>query len=300
MSRPLSLVPTRSSLVPWIIAAMLAVIASVPFAQRAEAAVPMCLGQKATIVGTSGADVLNGTPGVDVIVGLAGRDRINGRGGNDLLCGGGGADTINGGAGRDRVKAGAGDDVVDGGGANDRLLGSGGNDTIHGRTGDDTINGGTGSDACFQDAGRGTIRNCESASPSPNPAPNPAPNPNPDPSPEPKPARADLAVTVTAPRKPVAGAVPFTIRVRNNGPDDMRYTLTLRLSTQRAACDPVDWSGARSQPVLKAGTSDTLSVSATCRKTGGGAKVRVSATVDAKGTDPVATNDRSTGQARIR
>jgi Ca2+-binding RTX toxin-like protein len=281
-----------------VVAAMLAVVAVIPLAQRADAAVPMCLGQKATIVGTADADVLNGTPGMDVIVGLGGGDRINGRGGNDLLCGGGGADTINGGAGRDRVKGGAGDDVVDGGGANDRLLGSGGNDTIHGRTGDDTINGGTGTDACFQDAGRGTIRNCESASP--NPDPTPTPNPNPNPGPEPTPARADLAVTVTAPRKPVAGTATFTVRVRNNGPDAVRYTLTLRLATQRATCDPVDWTGSRSRPQLQAGTSDALAVTATCRKTGGGAKVRVTASVDAKGTDPVSTNDRSTGQARIR
>jgi len=293
----MSLAQTRSRLVPLVVAAMLAVVAVIPLAQRADAAVPMCLGQKATM-GTAGADVLNGTPGMDVIVGLGGGDRINGRGGNDLLCGGGGADTINGGAGRDRVKGGAGDDVVDGGGANDRLLGSGGNDTIHGRTGDDTINGGTGTDACFQDAGRGTIRNCESASPNPDPTPNP--NPNPNPGPEPTPARADLAVTVTAPRKPVAGTATFTVRVRNNGPDDMRYTLTLRLSTQKATCDPVDWAGSRSQPELKAGKADSLTVTATCRKTGGGAKARVSARVEAKGTDPVSTNDSSTGQARLR
>jgi hypothetical protein len=90
------------------------------------------------------------------------------------------------------------------------------------------------------------------------------------------------------------------VRVRNNGPDDVRYSLTLGLVPQRSTCAPVDGTGTRSQPLLKAGKSDALTVAATCQKTRGGAKVRVTASVDAKGTDPVPTNDSSSAQASVR
>lgn len=66
-----------------------------------------CGGERATIVGTTGHDVLLGTTGHDVIVGLGGNDYLNGRAGDDLLCGGNGGDRINGGPG---------DDVLWGGG----------------------------------------------------------------------------------------------------------------------------------------------------------------------------------------
>ncbi len=67
---------------------------------------PTCNGLAATIVGTSGNDVLAGTAGDDVIVGLGGNDKINGKGGNDTLCGG---------AGWDKLFPGSGVDYVDGG-----------------------------------------------------------------------------------------------------------------------------------------------------------------------------------------
>jgi len=56
-----------------------------------------CNGFPATILGTSGDDVLDGTSGTDVIVGLAGNDFIRGFGGDDRLCGGSGADQAFGG-----------------------------------------------------------------------------------------------------------------------------------------------------------------------------------------------------------
>src|SRR5205809_5202499 len=58
-------------------------IASIP-----AQAVPMCLGKRATIVGTSGVDTIYGTAGPDVIVGLASQDLLFGRGGADRICGG--------------------------------------------------------------------------------------------------------------------------------------------------------------------------------------------------------------------
>jgi Ca2+-binding RTX toxin-like protein len=69
------------------------------------AAVPRCFGEKATIVGTNGDDVLVGTKRVDVIVGLRGDDTISGRKKDDLICGGKGNDVIQGGAGSTRCSA---------------------------------------------------------------------------------------------------------------------------------------------------------------------------------------------------
>jgi hypothetical protein len=86
----------------------------------ARAATPTCLGQAATVVGTSADDTLPGTPGDDVIVGRRGDDVIRGGGGNDLICGNGGADTLRGGDG---------DDTLSGGARKDDLLGGAGEDT---------------------------------------------------------------------------------------------------------------------------------------------------------------------------
>jgi Ca2+-binding RTX toxin-like protein len=298
-------IPMRRSSVAWVvITAMAAAMLAIPVAQRVDAAAPTCMGQRATIVGTARNDTLNGTSRADVIVGLGGKDRINGRGGNDVICGNGGSDIIKGGGGADRVKGGAGADTIEGNDGNDRLAGSGGDDTIRGLRGDDRIDGGAGTDACSQGAGSGTVVNCESSAPAPAPGPGPAPTPNPtpkpEPTPDPKPDRADLAVTVKAPRSAVSGPVTFTVVVKNNGPDAAKYTLNLALSTQRATCQPVDWAGSRSEDQLAAGKSRSESFKATCTKAGGGAKARLTATVAVKGTDPVSTNDSSTGQARLR
>jgi len=69
-----------------------------------------CDGQRATIVGTAGADKLTGTPSADVIVGFAGNDVLVGGGGNDRLCGGSGEDTLSGGTGNDTLRGGSGFD----------------------------------------------------------------------------------------------------------------------------------------------------------------------------------------------
>lgn len=81
--------------------------AAVTAAQATDQAY-FCGGERATIVGTSGPDVLLGTTGHDVIVGLAGNDYLNGRGGDDLLCGGDGGDRVNGGPGDDQLWGGRG------------------------------------------------------------------------------------------------------------------------------------------------------------------------------------------------
>jgi Ca2+-binding RTX toxin-like protein len=75
-----------------------------------EAARASCLGTRATIVGTAGADLLRGTRKRDVIVALGGRDRVYGRGADDILCGGPGNDLLDGGPGRNRLNGGAGQD----------------------------------------------------------------------------------------------------------------------------------------------------------------------------------------------
>lgn len=103
----------------------------------ANRATPTCLGREATIVGTSGADVLRGTAGADVIVGLGGDDTIDGLAGNDIICGGNGNDLI---------RAGWGNDVVLGGNGSDTIRGARGNDALHGQDGRDDLQGGSGAD----------------------------------------------------------------------------------------------------------------------------------------------------------
>jgi Ca2+-binding RTX toxin-like protein len=63
-----------------------------------------CGGQRATVVGTRGDDVLVGTRGRDVIAGRGGDDVVRGGRGDDLLCGDAGADTVLGGRGDDAVR----------------------------------------------------------------------------------------------------------------------------------------------------------------------------------------------------
>ena len=100
---------------------------------------PVCLGVPATIVGSSGPDVLHGTAGPDVVYAGSGDDVIDARGGDDIVCGAHGSDTIDAGDGRDRV---------DGGYSNDTIRAKQGNDWIDGGSGSDTLDGGTGTDTC--------------------------------------------------------------------------------------------------------------------------------------------------------
>ncbi len=73
---------------------------------------PICFGQEATIVGTSGDDVIDGTEGPDVIAGLGGDDVIHGLGGDDVICGGSGDDLIDGGPGDDLLDGSFGTDLA--------------------------------------------------------------------------------------------------------------------------------------------------------------------------------------------
>jgi uncharacterized membrane protein len=112
-----------------------------------------CLGSPATIVGTSGDDIIYGTPGDDVIHAMDGDDTIDGLGGDDLICGGSGNDTIRGGEGNDAIHGGEGDDFISGGPGNDDLSGTKGDDQIFGDEGNDILSGGTGADSL--DGGEG-------------------------------------------------------------------------------------------------------------------------------------------------
>ena len=102
-------------------------------AAPASAAVPKCHGFAATIVGTSGDDVLIGTNGNDVIVAKGGNDYVNGRRGLDIICGGLGSDKLFGGPGNDLLYGG-GDAVVTSNGTTtrngDALTGGLGNDYL--------------------------------------------------------------------------------------------------------------------------------------------------------------------------
>jgi len=134
--------PSRSGGTGLVIAIALTVTASVAQAS-ADGAVPTCLGEAATIVGTPNSDVLAGTRGSDVIVAQDGDDVVNGRGGNDVLCGGAGADSLVGSLGADALVGGLADDVLSGG------------------FGDDALRAGRGTDTCLQGPGTGAERGCE-------------------------------------------------------------------------------------------------------------------------------------------
>lgn len=125
---------------------LVALIAALLASPSASAQTLTCAGEPATIVGTSGADVLNGTPGRDVIVGLGGADVIRGRAGADLICAGSGPDVVLGGVGPDVIYAGAGRDRVNGGDGHDVIRGGDGPDVLQGNRGADRVFGGSGRD----------------------------------------------------------------------------------------------------------------------------------------------------------
>ena len=133
----------------------------------AAAAAPACRGIPATLVGTTGDDVLIGTDARDVIVALDGNDRVRSRDGDDLICAGGGSDTVMAGAGNDIVYGAQGWDDLRGEEGADRIYGGRGNDTIlagdgddfaNGGIGDDTVLGGEGDDLLVGHAGDDTMR----------------------------------------------------------------------------------------------------------------------------------------------
>jgi hypothetical protein len=110
----------------------------------ADAGSRTCLDdRKATIVGTSGDDVIYGTNGTDVIVGGRGADQIHGLGGDDFICGEGGRDILTGGSG---------DDELSGGGVGDAMFGGSGDDFLNGGDKADQLRGGSGDDELQGDA----------------------------------------------------------------------------------------------------------------------------------------------------
>jgi len=127
-----------------------------------------CGGFEATIIGTSGHDVILGTDGVDVIAGMQGHDTIAGVEGDDILCGGEGDDHIFGGFGFDVIYGGQGGDVIFGSNgtqpadradtAGGRYYGGKGHDWIFGTNRWDRMQGGAGRDLLFGFAGRDWMR----------------------------------------------------------------------------------------------------------------------------------------------
>jgi len=94
-----------------------------------------------TLVGTSGADILEGGAFNDTISGLDGADTLIGGDGDDFIFGGATSGDL-----RDVIYGGDGNDNIDGGYGNDELRGDAGNDTIAGGFGADTVIGGAGDD----------------------------------------------------------------------------------------------------------------------------------------------------------
>jgi Ca2+-binding RTX toxin-like protein len=142
----MSVVPRRIAaiaLLGCLVAAALVVTAS-----GAESGpTPRCDGRRATIVGTSGDDVIQGTEQSDVIWAGPGDDKVYGGLGNDIVCGGPGDDLIHGGRGNDWIEGGAGTDRVFGDLGDDHLSGGGGDrDEVSGGLGIDTVNGGAGNE----------------------------------------------------------------------------------------------------------------------------------------------------------
>jgi Ca2+-binding RTX toxin-like protein len=90
-----------------------------------------CFGERATIVGTTGSDVIRGTSKRDVIAARSGEDVIRGRGGGDLICGGTDSDELYGGGGHDRLGGGPDGDRLYGGGGDDSIIGGEWFDEVH-------------------------------------------------------------------------------------------------------------------------------------------------------------------------
>lgn len=264
----------RRGITATVIAASIAALVMIPLAaQAASAATPKCFGQKATIVGTRGDDVIKGTPRADVIVARGGNDVISGGGGKDRICGGGGADRIGGGVGADWINGGWGNDTLVGYKGDDKILGMQGHDTLRGSYGNDRLNGGDGTDRCVQNEGTGAIRNCETA---------------------------DLAVAVSGPKNVKGGEVTFTVTVTNHGPDAVVYTLNLAQSSQKATCSAPDWAGDHAGAVLPVGATRDVQVVATCGKDANGAKVILDATVSSLAPDPDDLNNAGQGRTNLR
>jgi len=147
---------TRNPLTLALAVAMLAALVATAAPVGAQTA--WCGGKVATIVGTTGSDVINGTPGDDIIQAFGGNDVVYGKGGNDLICGGHGNDRLYGGNGADKMYAFNGADRLEGGAGPDILFGGPGKDVLLGNNGQDVLKGGYGQDILKGGAQRDTLR----------------------------------------------------------------------------------------------------------------------------------------------
>jgi hypothetical protein len=229
-------------------------------------------GERPKIVGTNGSDVINGLGGDDVIVGHDGRDHLcGGRGGDQIYGGGFGAVApIESGGGADRVFGGSDDDILFGGGQNDDLFGFAGDDHLFGGKDDDALVGGDDSDDCDQNAGSGSMTECE----------------------------ADLSVEITGPDHAPPGQITFTFKVKNKGPSNLdSYRLNLAEDNTHLNCGgPQPWEGTHLEPALRRGDTQTEHFTSTCTDPDptGLEKVHAKVRGGAPADDPVASNDTAT------
>jgi Ca2+-binding RTX toxin-like protein len=109
-----------------------------------------CGGVVATIVGTTGNDVIRGTGGPDVIAALGGDDVVRSGGGDDIVCGGPGRDLLVSGRGADVLRGGPQGDRIEGLSAQpNQVIGGPGDDFLFLAIGDEPgyrLDGGRGSD----------------------------------------------------------------------------------------------------------------------------------------------------------
>jgi Ca2+-binding RTX toxin-like protein len=227
----------------------------------ASAAVPTCNGQTATIYTSP----FTGTAGADVIVGSDLPETIDGGDGRDVICGGGGKDTVLGGPKADLIFGEAGSDELHGEGGEDEIHGGRGFDLIRGEGENDDIWGDRGVDNCLQGAGNGIVATCEVA---------------------------DLKVTVSSPATSSDGDVTFTVKVKNLGPDESPYKLSLDEENNEATCNgPQPWEGVTAYGLLDPGESRVRTFDVSCTINDVGSWVQVVADVNAMARDPGAGND---------
>jgi Ca2+-binding RTX toxin-like protein len=120
---------------------------SVATALGGDAGMRDCQGERASIIGTPGADDLRGTKGRDVVVLGRGDDFFAASDGEDLVCAGLGADALAGGA------------------DSDAMFGEAGEDSLLGKHNSDVLRGGTGRDFVY--GSRGESDRCNGGAPSP-------------------------------------------------------------------------------------------------------------------------------------
>lgn len=135
--------------------------AAAPAASAQAGPTPQCAGLDATIIGTTGDDVIQGTSGRDVIFAGPGDDVINGAQGDDIICGANGDDVIHGGTGFDWIVGGAGDDRILGNAGSDTLFGGPGDDLLAGGPHRDVLLGGEDRDVCFGGKANDRSDQCE-------------------------------------------------------------------------------------------------------------------------------------------